>query len=203
MKIAIYSGSFNPIHNGHLSIARSVMDKTGVDELWFLVSPQNPLKKTTDLWPENERLHMLKLAIENQPRMKASDYEFHLPQPHYTINTLKSLKSDFPQHNFSLLLGGDNLAITNRWYHFDEIVEKFGIIVYPRPGYSIEEFKNKPNVQIIDAPLWDISATEIRKKLLNAESIDELVPQKVADYIRNRKNNSPRPEIRNQKKSAE
>jgi len=197
MKIVIYSGSFNPIHNGHLSIARSVIDKAGIDELWFLVSPRNPLKEAADLWPEEERLQMVKLAIENETFMKASDYEFHLPRPLYTINTLKSLKSDFPQHDFVLLLGGDNLTIINRWYHFDEIVEKFGLIVYPRPGYSIEEFKNKPNVQIIEAPLLDISATDVRNRILNNEPIGGLVPPKVADYIRNKKDNMPGSEIRN------
>jgi nicotinate-nucleotide adenylyltransferase len=186
MEIAIYSGSFNPIHNGHLAVARAVLEKGGVDELWFLVSPQNPLKKSADLWPENKRLEMVKLAIEDEPKMKASDFEFHLPRPHYTINTLKRLQADFPQHQFVLLLGGDNLTIMHRWYKFDEIVEQFGLIVYPRPGYSIEGFQNKPNVQIIEAPLLDISATEIRKKILNHESIEGLVPFKVADYIKKR-----------------
>ena len=187
MKIAIYSGSFNPIHNGHLSIAQSVIEKAGVDELWFLVSPQNPLKKSKDLWPENERLDMVQLAIQDEPRMKASDYEFHLPRPHYTVNTLKSLQSDFPHHEFVLLLGGDNLTIIHRWYRFDEIVENFGLIVYPRPGYSIEEFKNKHNVQLIEAPLLNISATEIRKKIRNHESVEDLVPPKVAEYIKGMK----------------
>lgn len=187
MKVAIYSGSFNPIHNGHLAIARTVLNKAAIDELWFLVSPQNPLKETADLWPEQERLHMVKLAVEDEPGMIASDYEFSLPRPHYTINTLKSLKSDYPEHDFILLLGGDNLTIIHRWYHFDEIVEQFGIIVYPRPGYPIDEFKKKPNVQVIDAPLLDISATDIRNKIQNRKSIEGLVPIKVAEYLKNKR----------------
>jgi nicotinate-nucleotide adenylyltransferase len=187
MKIAIYSGSFNPIHNGHLAIARAVVEKTAVDELWFLVSPQNPLKETADLWPAEERLQMVQLAIEGESQMKASDYEFHLPRPHYTINTLKSLKSDFPSHDFVLLLGGDNLTIMNRWYHFDEIVEKFGLIVYPRPGYSIDNFKDKANIQIVNAPLLDISATDIRRRIQHNEPYEELVPKKVVQYLKNRK----------------
>jgi nicotinate-nucleotide adenylyltransferase len=186
MKIAIYSGSFNPIHNGHLAIARTVLEKAAIDELWFLVSPQNPLKGTADLWPEQERLNMVKLAIEDESRMRASDYEFSLPRPHYTINTLKSLKTDYPENDFILLLGGDNLTIMHRWYRFDEIVKGFGLIVYPRPGYAIDEFKDRENVQVIDAPLFDISATDVRKRIENNESIEGLVPDKVAEYIKNR-----------------
>lgn len=183
MRIAVYSGSFNPVHNGHLAIAQKVIDQSGVDELWFLISPQNPLKKNSDLWPENDRLSMVKLAIEDKPRMKASDYEFHLPRPTFTINTLDSLKSDYPQHDFVLLVGGDNLSSIRRWYKYQRIIDDYGLIVYPRPGYSAEKFKDKPNVQFIEAPLLNISATEIRKKILNNESIDDLVPVKVGDYI--------------------
>src|ERR1035437_9897315 len=111
MRIAVYSGSFNPIHNGHLAIAQKVIEQAGVDELWFLISPQNPLKKDSVLWPENDRFAMVKLAIEDEPKMKASDYEFHLSRPTFTINTLNGLKSEFPKHDFVLLVGGDNLSI--------------------------------------------------------------------------------------------
>lgn len=184
MRIAVYSGSFNPVHNGHLAIAQKVIDQAGVDELWFLISPQNPLKKNSDLWPENDRLSMVKLAIEDKPRMKASDYEFHLPRPTFTINTLDSLKSDFPQHDFVLLMGGDNLSIIHQWYHYQRILDDYGLIVYPRPGYATDLFKDDPNVQIITAPFIPISATGIRQKILNGESIEDLVPHKVAEYIR-------------------
>lgn len=184
MRIAVYSGSFNPVHNGHLAIAQKVIDQAGVDELWFLISPQNPLKKNSDLWPENDRLSMVKLAIEDKPRMKASDYEFHLPRPTFTINTLDSLKSDYPQHDFVLLVGGDNLSIIHQWYHYQRILDDYGLIVYPRPGYATDLFKDDPNVQIITAPFIPISATGIRQKILNGESIEDLVPHKVAEYIR-------------------
>lgn len=186
MRIAVYSGSFNPVHNGHLAIAQKVIEQAGVDELWFLISPQNPLKKDSDLWPENDRLSMVKLAIEDEPQMKASDYEFHLPRPTFTINTLDGLKSEFPLHDFVLLVGGDNLSIIQRWYQYQRILDDFGLIVYPRPGYTTENFRNLPNVQIITAPFLPISATEIRRKIKNGESIEDLVPPKVAEYIRER-----------------
>lgn len=184
MRVAIYSGSFNPIHNGHLAIAQNVLGKGSIDEVWFMISPQNPLKKESDLWPENDRYSMVKLAIENEPRMKVSDYEFQLPRPTFTINTLDGLKSDFPQHDFVLLVGGDNLSIIHRWYKYQRILDDFGLIVYPRPGYSIQNFMELPNVQIIAAPLLQISATGIRRKIHLGESIEDLVPTKVAEYIR-------------------
>lgn len=187
MRIAIYSGSFNPIHNGHLAIADKVLAIGGVDELWFLVSPQNPLKSSAVLWPEEDRLAMVKLAVHEKPFMKASDYEFHLPRPVYTINTLNSLKSDYPQHDFVLLVGGDNLSIIHRWYQSQQIIDNYGLIVYPRPGYSMDLIKGKSNIQIIDAPFLDISATEIRKRILEGASIKDLVPVKVADYIQHKK----------------
>jgi len=183
MRIAIYSGSFNPVHNGHLAIAKKAVEQAGVDELWFLVSPQNPLKKDCILWPENDRYSMVKIAVEHEPFLKASDYEFQLPRPTFTINTLDSLKSDYPQHDFVLLVGGDNLSIIQRWYKSQRILDDYGLIVYPRPGYSIEKFLDHPNVQIINAPLLQISATDIRRKIMNGEPFEELLPPKVAEYI--------------------
>jgi nicotinate-nucleotide adenylyltransferase len=184
MKIAVYSGSFNPVHNGHLAIAQKVLECHAADEVWFLVSPLNPLKKVSILWPESDRLAMVKLAVEDKHGMKASDYEFHFPRPSFTIKTLDSLKSDYPEYDFSLLVGGDNLSGIQRWYKYQRVIDDYGLIVYPRPGYSTEEFKDKPNVQIIEAPFLNISATEIRKKIFKNESIDRLVPPKVAEYIR-------------------
>lgn len=187
MKIAVYSGSFNPVHNGHLAIAQKVLESHAADEVWFLVSPQNPLKKDIVLWPENDRLAMVQLAVKDKEGMKASDYEFRFPRPTYTINTLDSLRSDFPGNNFALLVGGDNLSGIQHWYKSRRIVDEYGLIVYPRPGYSTTEFDNKPNVRIIEAPLIDISATEIREKILNNEPVTGLVPPAVEDYILNRK----------------
>ena len=189
MRIAIFSGSFNPIHNGHLAIAREVLAQGASDELWFLVSPQNPLKKDHDLLPEADRLAMVKLAIEKEPGMIASDYEFHLPRPTYTIKTLESLKVSFPQHQFKLLIGGDNLAIFHKWFEYQRIVDEFGLIVYPRPGFNIENLPKFPNTTIISAPLIDLSATEIREKLTKGESIAGMVPEKVALFLHECTNN--------------
>jgi nicotinate-nucleotide adenylyltransferase len=183
MKIAIFSGSFNPIHNGHLAIAREAIAQGAADELWFLVSPQNPLKKDFDLLPETDRLAMVKLAIENEPGMKASDYEFRLPRPTYTIKTLESLKANYPQHQFKLLIGGDNLAIFHKWFEYQRIIDEFGLIVYPRPGFNTEQLHKFTNTTVITAPLIDLSATEIREKFIKGESITGMVPEKVELFL--------------------
>ncbi len=183
MKIAIFSGSFNPIHNGHLAIAHEVLKQGAADELWFLVSPQNPLKTNGDLFPENDRFEMVKLAIENEPCMMASNFEFSLSRPTYTINTLEKLKISFPMHQFTLLIGGDNLAIFHKWFEYQRIINEFGLIVYPRPGFEDTDNRNFRNTTFIPAPLINLSATEIRNKLAKGESIAYLVPEKVALYL--------------------
>lgn len=193
MRIAIFSGSFNPIHNGHLTIAREVLAQGVADELWFLVSPQNPLKKNLDLLPETDRLEMVKLAIENEPRMRASDFEFHLPRPNYTINTLESLKANYPQYQFKLLIGGDNLVIFHKWFEYQRIIDEFGLIVYPRPGFNTENLPNYRNSIIISAPLINLSATKIREKLIKGESITGMVPEKVALFLKQHINNHKNP----------
>ena len=183
MRIAIFSGSFNPIHNGHLAISQAVIAQGAADELWFLVSPRNPFKLDKDLWPETDRLEMVKLAIENMPWMQVSDFEFNLPRPSYTINTLEGLRESYPQHQFRLLIGGDNLAIFHKWYEYQKIINEFGLIVYPRPHYPIDSALKSTNITIISAPFINLSATEIRSKLSKGESIAEFVPNKVAKFI--------------------
>ena len=183
MRIAIFSGSFNPVHNGHLAIAREALAQGATDELWFLVSPQNPLKKNTDLIDEEQRLKMVELAIENEQGMQASDFEFHLPRPSFTIRTLERLRITYPHHQFSLLIGGDNLAIIHKWLEYQRIINEFGLIVYPRPGFQNSNASQFPNTTFISAPLIDISATEIREKLKKGESITDLVPEKVIIYL--------------------
>ena len=183
MKIAIFSGSFNPVHNGHMAIAREVLAQGAAEELWFLISPQNPLKNEGDLIAENERLKMVELAIENEVGMKASDFEFHLPRPTYAIRTLERLKVTYPQHAFSLLIGGDNLAIIHKWIEYQQIIDDFGLIVYPRPGFENNVNTQFSNITFISAPLIDISATEIRRRLANGESISRMVPERVAKFL--------------------
>ncbi len=187
MKIAIFSGSFNPIHNGHLAIAREVLIQGVADELWFLVSPQNPLKENADLMEEDKRLKMVELAIENEHGMKASDFEFHLLRPSYSIRTLENLRIQYPQHQFLLLIGGDNLAIITQWVEYLRIIDEFGLIVYPRPGFVCNEDSLFPNTTFIRAPLIDISATEIREKLKKGESISGMVPEKVDIFLKGTK----------------
>ena len=193
MQIAIFSGSFNPIHNGHLAIAREALAQGAADELWFLVSPQNPLKKNNDLLPETDRLKMVELAIEDEKGMKASDFEFHLPRPTFTINTLEKLRKNFPEHQFRLLIGGDNLVIFHKWFEYKRIIDEFGLIVYPRPDFNTESLSQFPNTILISAPLIDLSATEIREKLVKGESIAGMVPEKVASFLHQQINSSKKP----------
>jgi nicotinate-nucleotide adenylyltransferase len=190
MRIAIFSGSFNPIHNGHLAIAREVLVQDAADQLWFLVSPQNPLKKNLGLIRESDRLEMVKLAIENQNGMRASDFEFHLPRPSYTINTLEKLRENYPEYQFKLLIGADNLLIFRKWYQYQRIIDEFGLIVYPRPDFNTESLPQFVNTTIISAPLIDLSATEIRQKLIKGDSIKGMVPEKVALFLYQHDNNT-------------
>ena len=190
MRIAIFSGSFNPIHNGHLAIAREVLAQGAADELWFLVSPQNPFKKDIDLLPETDRLMMVELAIENEKGMKASDFEFHLPRPTYTIHTLEKLRKNYPEHQFRLLIGSDNLAIFHKWFEYKRIIDEFGLIVYPRPEFDTASLPGFSNTILISAPLFDLSATEIREKLVKGDSITDMVPEKVAMFLKQHVNNT-------------
>lgn len=175
-KIGIFGGSFNPIHNGHIALAQSLMDKLGLDEVWLMVSPQNPLKSSSELLDDEKRLAIARKAIEDHPRIKACDYEFHLPKPSYTWNTLQALSKDYPDHTFTLLIGGDNWEHFDKWAHHDDIIANYPIAVYPRRGSKIDKTLLPANVTLVDTPLLDISSTEIREKIANGESIDTLVP---------------------------
>ncbi len=166
MKIGIYGGSFNPVHFGHVGLAKWVIENTDLDELWLLVSPNNPLKPVGILAPEEERLAAVREAIKDITGLKASDFEFSLPRPSYTANTLRELQKAYPEHEFTLVIGEDNLAIFNQWREHEFILQNFRIFVYPRnqikPDHS--EFLNNPNILYLkDAPLFDISSTSIRR----------------------------------------
>lgn len=187
MEIGLFFGSFNPIHNGHLIVAQSALEATKLHELWFVVSPQNPLKKNKNLLHEFDRLDMVQLAIEDNDQFRASDIEFHMPRPSYTIDTLTYLKEKFPDKQFKLIIGGDNLAIFPKWKNNDKILEDFGLIVYPRPGADSQELVHHPNITYIEAPLMSISATYIRNCIRNERSIRYLVPDNVNEFIRNKK----------------
>ena len=183
IRTGIFGGSFNPIHNGHISLARQLREKAGLDEVWLMVSPQNPLKKSSDLLDDNLRMEMARLGVEGQEGIIASDYEMHLPKPSYTWNTLQSLSKDYPDREFVLLMGGDNWALFDKWYHYDDILKNYSIVVYPRRD-SLRSFRVTISAQIVEAELLDISSTEIRERIKAGKGIRRMVPKAVADFIK-------------------
>jgi nicotinate-nucleotide adenylyltransferase len=185
LKIGLFFGSFNPIHLGHLVIANVMQDQTDLDEVWFVVSPQNPFKKQKTLLHEFDRHKMVELAIADHFYFRVSDVEFHMPRPSYTIDTLTYLSEKYPEHEFKLIVGGDNLTHFHKWKNHEVILENYGLYVYPRPG-SNPEFDH-PNVKFVEAPLMDISATFIRKTIKKGKSVKFLLPVAVEDYIRDKK----------------
>src|SRR5258706_7653276 len=170
MEIGLYFGSFNPIHTGHLIIVNHILNTTAVEKIWFIVSPQNPLKKTESLLGAPERLKLVKLAIETDPRFEVSDIEFHLPKPSYTINTLSNLKNNFPQAKFYLIVGSDNYLNFSKWKSSYQLKSEHNILVYQRPGFPLNAEKEFSNIQVLDAPLLEISSTDIRELIRDKKS---------------------------------
>jgi nicotinate-nucleotide adenylyltransferase len=165
-KVGLYSGSFNPIHIGHLALANYLCEYGAFDEVWFVVSPTNPWKVDDQLLPDSLRLELVKLSIGDYPRFRASDFEFSLPQPSYTVNTLEALASAYPDIQFSLIIGADNWVRFDEWKGWQTIQERYEIYVFPRPDYPIDSSRPIPaNVHITDTPLLDISSTFIRKAM--------------------------------------
>lgn len=172
----LFGGSFNPIHNGHIALAEAVRRLAGLDEVWFVVSPQNPLKQRGDLLDDNLRLEMVRKALEGHDHLVASDCELHLPRPSYTWDTLRHLATTHPDRRFSLIIGGDNWALFDRWYRHEDIIGNHRIIVYPRSGSTIDAATLPAGVSLVDTPLLDVSSTEIRRRIRCGEPIDGLVP---------------------------
>lgn len=183
MNIGIFGGSFNPIHNGHVALARHIVAETELDQVWFMVSPQNPLKRSSEMLDDEERLRLVRLALEGEPRLVACDYEFHLPRPSYTWNTLQHLAHDYPQHQFSLIIGGDNWACFTQWANAADILQHHEIIVYPRHGSDISPDSLPPTVTLVNTPFYDVSSTLIRQRLHSGQSIHGLVPDAVEREI--------------------
>ena len=181
--IALYFGSFNPIHTGHLIIAESILLQKEIDKVWFVVSPQNPFKKSQGLLNETSRFFLTQLAVENNEHFGASNIEFSLPKPSYTIDTLTYLKEKHPTHTFSLLMGGDNLEHFEKWKNHETILENYKIYVYKRPDASNQNLLNHPNIIILDVPMIEISSTLIRSRIQKKESIRYLVPDVVREEI--------------------
>lgn len=191
MRIGVYSGSFNPVHNGHIALVNYILGQDIVDEAWLIRSPQNPLKIREERMNNSDehRAEMLRLSIEGQKGLKISTVEDHLPRPNYTINTLNKLKEDNPEHEFYLIIGADNWEIFDRWYDYESILKNFHVIVYPRPGYEVPNINTEtyPTVQLVDAPLYDISSTRIRELCSKGKSIKKLVSPSVEKYIKTNK----------------
>ncbi|WP_320053342.1 nicotinate (nicotinamide) nucleotide adenylyltransferase [uncultured Acetobacteroides sp.] len=185
MFVGLYFGSFNPVHNGHLQIAGEMLRQVGFDELWFVVSPQNPLKEISNLASNAHRLAMLRLALDDVALpVKVSDVEFGLPIPSYTFKTLEMLSQDHPTYRFALIMGSDNLAVIEKWKEYQHLLEKYPVYFYPREGDNSEALAAAYDAQKVNASLLDISSTQIRNLVLGEKPIEHLVPSKVAAYIR-------------------
>jgi nicotinate-nucleotide adenylyltransferase len=182
MKIGLYFGSFNPIHIGHLIIASHVANHGGVDQVWFVVSPQNPLKPSALLLNEHQRLHLVHLSIDDDPRLRVSDVEFRLPRPSYTIDTLTYLREKYPQHQFSIVMGSDSFSNLHHWKNYDLLIKHYSFIIYKRPRFDIAQPQDA-RVTILDAPLLELSATVIRNNIKSGKSIHYLVHDKVREEI--------------------
>lgn len=186
MEIGLFFGSFNPIHTGHMIIANLVKETTSVDEVWFVVSPQNPFKKNKNLLHEFDRMDMVNAAIADDYQFRSSDIEFNMPRPSYTIDTLTLLQEKHPDKKFHLIIGEDNLASFPKWKNHEQILVHFGLIVYPRPHSNPSDLVNSENVKMIEAPEVDISATLIRKLIKEEKSIKYLVPDSVEGLIKSK-----------------
>lgn len=182
MKIGLYFGSFNPIHIGHLIIASHIANNTDVQQVWFVVSPQNPFKNSSTLLNEYHRLHLVNLAIENDPKLKVSDIEFRLPKPSYTSDTLIHLKEKYPQHAFCVIMGSDSFQNLDKWKNSEILKRDYEFFIYKRTGYPASIEKGF-HFTLVDAPLLEISATQIRHFVKSNKSIRYLVPERVREEI--------------------
>jgi len=183
MLTGLFFGSFNPIHNGHLAIANYLLQCGNLNELWFVVSPQNPLKQKSTLLPDHHRLEMVRLALRDYPLFKASNIEFTLPQPSYTVNTLAYLDEKYPNREFALIIGEDNLESFDKWKNYELILEKRKILAYPRPNCKISKFHAHRNVSLVQAPLMEISSSDIRESIKKGKDLRFFVPEKVWNYM--------------------
>jgi len=183
-KIGLFFGSFNPIHTGHLIVANLMVEAADLQKVWFVVSPQNPFKPAKGLLHEFDRYDMVRAAVHDNYKLEVSDVEFHLPKPSYTIHTLVHLKEKHPEKEFSIIIGEDNLEGFTRWKNYKQILDHYGLYVYPRTNAQPSELKTHPNVKFVDVPMLDISATFIRNCIRKNQSVRYLVPDAVEEMIR-------------------
>lgn len=182
-QIGLFFGSFNPVHIGHLILANYMATQTDLDEVWIVVSPHNPLKSRGSLANDHDRLHLVQLAIGDNPRLRPSRVEFDLPKPSYTVDTLAVLREKYPDNSFALIMGSDNLQSFAKWKNHDIILRDYRVLVYRRPGYDDGPFAGHPSVTVFDAPLMQISATYVRKLLRAGQSVRYLVPPAVEEEL--------------------
>jgi len=184
MRIAVYSGSFNPVHNGHYHLAMYLTENDIADEIWLIVSPQNPWKTDAELISKEDRFRMVEVCFSGNEHIKPSDVEFNLPVPSYSIDTLNYLRKTYPQHQFLLIIGSDNAVLFDQWKSFDEILTNFPVMVYPRNGFPVADAIAKfPVMTVLNTPLYDVSSTEIRNKIQQGRDVSELIQPQVLDYI--------------------
>ncbi len=184
LKVGLYFGSYNPIHIGHLAIANFMVEYTDIDQLWFVVSPQNPHKKKMNLLDDYQRLEMVHRAVEGDYRLRASNIEFNLPKPSFTVDTLAYLKDQHPNFRFVILMGSDNLENLHKWKNYETIIENYGIIVYPRPGFDKSKVRVHKNITVADgAPLMEISSSFIRNAIGEGKDVRHFLPPKTSEYL--------------------
>ena len=185
MRIGLYFGTFNPIHIGHLIIANHMAEFSDLDEIWLVVTPHNPLKQKSTLLDDEHRLYMVQLAIADYPKLKASDIEFKLAQPNYTVHTLSHLTDKYPQHQFSLIMGEDNLYSLHKWKNYEQILTHHPIYIYPRIfDKEAENLKiTSENIFKIDAPIIELSSTDIRAGIKDNKNMRPMMPEKVWQYV--------------------
>lgn len=183
MNIGLFFGSFNPVHQGHLMLANYILEYNDLHEIWFIVSPQNPLKEQKNLLPEQDRLDMVKKAIDGFPNFIANDIEFHMPKPSYTIDTLVRLTERHPSHNFYLICGMDALQSFHKWKNYEQILNNYKILVYPRKDSVGGKFINHPSVKVIDAPQIEVSSSFIRKAISENRNLQFFLPEGIYNYI--------------------
>jgi nicotinate-nucleotide adenylyltransferase len=182
-KTGLFFGSFNPIHNGHLMLANYMAEFTDLDEVWFVVSPQNPLKDKNTLLAEHHRLALVRIAVEDQQKLGVTDIEFKMPRPSYTIDTLTWLGEKYPNREFVLISGTDIFSSFHKWKNYESILEFYSVYVYPRPGSSLGDFADNPKIKLFPAPMMEISSSFIRKGIKAKKNMRYWMPDKVYEYM--------------------
>lgn len=183
IKTGIYGGSFNPIHNGHIALARHLLQEAELDEIWFVVSPQNPFKVQQQLLVDDKRLLLVRKALAPYPQLVASDFEFSLPRPSYMWHTLQGMSAQWPDRELHLIIGADNWLCFDRWYHADDIRSTYPIIIYPRQGYDIVPSALPQGVRLVNTPLYNVSSTEIRADVAAGRDISSKVPSTILSEV--------------------